>query len=167
MLKLVLQIPILRRSLPAPFFLAVLLHLVQLTYHTDYALRILIYLISRPGHKATTREMAEFYGISLNHLTKVAKGLTRAGWLKAARGIGGGLTLAEHTPNAKVGEIVRLTETWNLVECFEPVTTTCPIVGGCRLKPMLHRARAAFFDVLDSQSVRDLAMSSLGSPVTP
>src|SRR5947209_9217429 len=64
---------------------------VQLTYHTDFALRVLIYLADRPGEKATTREMAGFYGISLHHLTKVAKSLTRAGWLTATRGAGGGL----------------------------------------------------------------------------
>jgi Rrf2 family nitric oxide-sensitive transcriptional repressor len=130
---------------------------VQLTYHTDYALRVLIYMISRPGQKVTTREMAEFYGISLNHLTKVAKTLTKTGWLKATRGVGGGLLLAEHTPNAKIGEIVRQMEKRHLVECFDAVRNTCPIARGCELKPILYFAWRAFYDVLDAHTVRDLA----------
>lgn len=130
---------------------------VQLTYHTDYALRVLIYLVNRPGQKVTTREMAEYYGVSLNHLTKVAKALTRAGWLATTRGAGGGLMLAPHTLGTKLGEIVRLTENWSLVECFTPATNTCPITKGCQLKPLLYHARKAFFDVLDTQTVRDLA----------
>lgn len=130
---------------------------MQLTYHTDYALRVLIYLVSRPGQKVTTREMAEFYGVSLNHLTKVAKALTRSGWLVATRGGGGGLMLAPHTPDAKVGEIVRLTEHQTIVECFEPATNTCPIIKSCHLKSILYQARRAFFDVLDSHTVKDLA----------
>lgn len=130
---------------------------VQLTYHTDYALRVLIYMMSRPEQKVTTREMAEFYGVSLNHLTKVAKALTRAGWLIGARGAGGGLTLAAHTPDTKIGEIVRYTENADLVECFVPSHNTCPITKSCHLKPILYKARRAFFDVLDSHTVRDLA----------
>ena len=129
---------------------------MQLTYHTDYALRLLIYMVSRPGRKVTTREVAEFYGVSVNHLTKVAKALTKAGWLTTTRGTGGGLMLAVHTPAAKVGEIVRQTENWALVECFDLKTNTCPIAGACALKPILHQAQRAFFDVLDGYRVADL-----------
>lgn len=136
---------------------------MQLTYHTDYALRILIYMMGRPGQKVTTREMAGFYAVSLNHLTKVAKALTKAGWLTTSRGVGGGLMLAAHTPDTKVGEIVRYTESRDLVECFTPAINTCPIINGCRLKPLLYQARRAFFDVLDSQTVRDLARESIPS----
>jgi Rrf2 family transcriptional regulator, nitric oxide-sensitive transcriptional repressor len=130
---------------------------MQLTYHTDYALRVLIYLVSRPGQKASTREMAEFYGVSLNHLTKVAKELTKGGWLISTRGSSGGLMLAPHTANAKVGEIVRLTEHQSIVECFDPATNTCPITKSCHLKSILYQARRAFFDVLDAHTVKDLA----------
>ncbi len=134
---------------------------MQLTYHTDFALRVLIYLADRPAQKVTTREMAEFYGISLHHLTKVAKALTKAGWVTASRGAGGGLVLAPRTLEAKVGEIVRGTEKMDLLECFDPMRNTCPIIRGCRLKPMLYRARQAFLEVLDGYTVRDLARSSL------
>jgi Rrf2 family nitric oxide-sensitive transcriptional repressor len=134
---------------------------VHLTYHTDFALRVLIYLADRPAQKVTTREMAAFYGVSLHHLTKVAKALTKAGWLNASRGAGGGLMLAAHTLDAKVGEIVRFTEKMDLLECFDPVRNTCPIVRSCRLKPMLYRARAAFLEVLDGYTIRELARSSV------
>lgn len=133
---------------------------MKLTYRTDYALRVLIYLMKRPGEKVTTREMAEFYGVSLNHLTKVAKTLTRAGWLKTERGASGGLMLAPHTPDTKLGEIVRLTETADVVECFTPATNTCPISAKCHLKPILYKAQSAFYSVLDEHTVRDLAMTS-------
>ena len=131
---------------------------MQLTTHSDYALRLLIYLMSHPSRKVSTREVADAYGISLHHLTKVAKFLTRAGWLVAARGSGGGLTLAGHTPQTKIGEIVRLTESnCDIAECFTPETNTCPIIGVCRLKPVLYRARKAFFDVLDTVTVQEIA----------
>lgn len=131
---------------------------MQLTTHTDYALRLLIYLMSTGTRNVSTREVAEAYGISLNHLTKVAKSLTRAGWLVSAKGGGGGLTLAPHTPETRIGEIVRFTESsWDIAECFNPVGNTCPIMHVCHLKPVLYRARQAFFEVLDTVSVRDVA----------
>jgi Rrf2 family nitric oxide-sensitive transcriptional repressor len=49
----------------------------------------------------------------------------------------------------------------DLLECFDPVRNTCPIIRSCRLKPMLYRARQAFLEVLDGYTVRDLARSSV------
>ena len=140
---------------------------MQLTYHTDFALRVLIYLLDRPEKTVTTREMAEFYGISLNHLTKVAKALTRGGWLLATRGGGGGLRLAPHTAETSVGEIVRFTENLVLLECFDPKLNTCPITRSCHLKGVLHRARHAFLEVLDGCTVRDLVGSTAIRELAP
>lgn len=130
---------------------------MQLTSHSDYALRVLIYLLCHPGQNVTTREMASAYGISLHHLTKVAKALCRGGWLISARGGGGGLQLAGHTPEAKVGDVIRFTENLDLLECFVPAKNTCPIVRACELRSVLYKARQAFFAVLDGCEVRDLA----------
>jgi Rrf2 family nitric oxide-sensitive transcriptional repressor len=131
---------------------------MQLTTHSDFALRLLIYLMSHRTRKVSTKEVATAYGISLNHLTKVAKSLTKAGWLITARGGGGGLTLASHTPETRVGEIVRYTEfTCDIAECFDVASNQCPITNVCRLKPLLYRARKAFFDVLDTVTVQEIA----------
>jgi Rrf2 family nitric oxide-sensitive transcriptional repressor len=134
---------------------------MQLTTHSDYALRLLIYLMSHEARSVSTREVAEAYGISLHHLTKVAKALTKCGWLVTTRGSGGGLKLASHTPEARLGEIVRQTETsLDLAECFNPMRNSCPIIGVCGLKPVLYRARQAFFNVLDAVTLRDIARNS-------
>ncbi len=130
---------------------------MQLTSHTDHAIRILIYLMINPERKISTREIAESYGISLNHLTKVAKSLVKAGWLLSARGGKGGLILAPHTPGTKVGDIVRHTENMCLVVCFSEKTNTCPIAAACELRSVIHRARQAFFDVLDTVTIADIS----------
>lgn len=132
---------------------------MQLTYHTDYALRLLIYLTVRPGQIVSTREVAEFYGISLNHLAKVAKSLTQAGWLVSTRGVGGGVKIADDTLDLTLGVIVSRTENTHLVECFHSETNACPIHHCCHLKTVLHEAHQAFFEVLDRYTVRDLALT--------
>ena len=133
---------------------------MQLTSHTDYALRLLIYLMCNRTRKVSTREVADAYGISLNHLTKVAKSLVKAGWIHTARGIGGGLEFAPNAGELSVGDVVRYTEnTMDMAECFDKRGNRCPIVQACRLKSTLYRARDAFFEVLDATTLRDLVVN--------
>lgn len=131
---------------------------MQLTTHSDYALRLPIFPTSHRERKVTTRAVAVAYCISLNHLTKVAKALTKAGWPVAARGSGGGLMLAPPTLQVRVGKIGRYTEfTCDVTECFDLKANTCPITDVCKLKPLLYRARKAFFAVLDSGTAQEMA----------
>ncbi|MGH6875778.1 MAG: Rrf2 family transcriptional regulator, partial [Rhizomicrobium sp.] len=44
---------------------------MRLTTYTDYTLRVLIRLALRPQNLTTIAEIAQSYGISENHLTKV------------------------------------------------------------------------------------------------
>jgi Rrf2 family transcriptional regulator, nitric oxide-sensitive transcriptional repressor len=53
--------------------------LMQLTIHTDYSLRLLIFLaIVKNGQSDTVHSVAKHYGISVNHLAKVAQNLFKA-----------------------------------------------------------------------------------------
>lgn len=127
---------------------------MNLTRHTDYALRVLIYLASQPERLATIAEIAEAYAISRNHLMKVVHELGRAGFVRTIRGQGGGLQLG-HEPSAiNVGEVVRAMEgNLEMIDCTKP---GCPIVPACALKGVLDEARDAFFDVLDGYTLQDL-----------
>ena len=51
---------------------------MQLTLHTDYSLRVLIYLTQKRADLATISEIANFYQISRNHLVKVVHHLAGA-----------------------------------------------------------------------------------------
>jgi Rrf2 family nitric oxide-sensitive transcriptional repressor len=68
---------------------------VRLTVHTDYALRVLMYLALKEDRLATIAEIAKSYGISKNHLMKVVHELGIAGYVETVRGRGGGLRLAK------------------------------------------------------------------------
>jgi len=53
-----------------------------------------------------------------------------------------------------VGWLIRRTEPhFNLVECFDPETNTCPIAPACGLKGALQRAQQAFLKVLDEYTL--------------
>lgn len=131
---------------------------MQLTLHTDYALRLMIQLAMRAPQRLTLEEVARAYGISKNHLTKVAQTLTEHGLIRSVRGRGGGLELACDPETVTAGAVVRMTEeNLNLVECFSSQRNTCPITPACRLKQTLGRALNAFLDELDKVTLADLA----------
>lgn len=94
---------------------------MRLTLYTDYALRLLMYLAVKPDALATIQEVAEAYGISRNHLMKIAQELGRGGFVETVRGRGGGLRLRTDPASIVIGDVVRATEDdFRLVECFDP-----------------------------------------------
>jgi len=130
---------------------------MQLTVYTDYSLRVLVYLGLRPNTPITITEIAESYGISRNHLVKVVHNLSNHNFISTARGRGGGLTLARPATEINIGDVVRHTEgNFDLVECFDMTTNTCPIGPICALKTGLEAAQKAFLDVLDQYSLADV-----------
>src|SRR3954471_20800287 len=66
---------------------------MRLTLHSDYALRLMMLLAMEPDHRHTIEEVARRYGISRNHLMKVAQTLVQAGFIGGVRGRGGGVRL--------------------------------------------------------------------------
>jgi Rrf2 family nitric oxide-sensitive transcriptional repressor len=134
---------------------------MRLTLYTDFSLRLLMYLAAKPSGVATIQEIANRYGISRNHLMKVARQLGGAGFIETMRGRGGGLRLGRAAKNIRLGDVVRTTEEdFRMVECFEPGRSTCVLLPKCRLKGALADALAAFFAVLDSHTLADLTTPS-------
>jgi Rrf2 family nitric oxide-sensitive transcriptional repressor len=125
---------------------------MRLTRYTDYAMRVLLYLAAQPDKVCSIGEMARAYGISQNHLMKVAHELGKAGYVEGVRGRSGGIRLARAAEKINVGAVVRSTEEdFDLVECG-----SCIIAPACGLSGVLDEALAAFMAVLDRYSLADL-----------
>jgi Rrf2 family nitric oxide-sensitive transcriptional repressor len=133
---------------------------VRLTEHTDYALRTLIYLGVRGDRLTPVGEVAQAYGLSKNHLLKVANQLAAAGYVQTVRGNGGGLRLALPAEAINIGAVVRRMETdMNLVPCFCE-GGGCRIETGCVLRATLNVALRAFLAELDRTTLADLVRPS-------
>ena len=125
---------------------------MRLTLHTDYALRVMIFLTQHSDRLCSISEIARAYGISQNHLMKVAHALVKAEFVASVRGRNGGLRLARPADEISVGDIVRQTEDgFDLVDCG-----VCVVARGCGLRGLLGKATGAFLAVLDSCSLADL-----------
>lgn len=125
---------------------------MRFTRYTDYAMRVLIYLGSRPGELCSIPEIAKAYAISQNHLMKVVHDLGRAGYVSSVRGRFGGIRLARSPEEINVGAVVRQTEEgFDLVDCG-----TCVIAPACGFTSILNEALRAFMAVLDGYTLADL-----------
>jgi Rrf2 family nitric oxide-sensitive transcriptional repressor len=130
---------------------------MQLTRFTDYALRVLIHLGSRPEAFATVAALADDQGISRHHLTKVVHQLGVKGYIATVRGKGGGFRLARQAETIRIGDVVRDLETnFELAECFRAGASACRLLPACALKSALAEAGHAFLASLDAHTLADL-----------
>jgi Rrf2 family nitric oxide-sensitive transcriptional repressor len=130
---------------------------MRLTRYTDYALRVLIYLGTRPEKLCSIAEVSRAYDISQNHLMKVVNDLVNAGYLASTRGRFGGIKLARPSAQINIGAVIRHTEDgFDLVDCGD-----CVIAPACGLTGALRKALSAFLAVLDDYTLADLIMKPL------
>ncbi len=137
---------------------------MQLTKHTDYAFRTLIYLASVPEGKLTSiKHICEYYDISPNHLSKVVLKLVNLGYVKSVRGKGGGICLAQLPAAIYLRDVLQAVEPeLNPVNCNEP---PCRISPNCRLKQVLGGAMAAFLASMDGMTLADIVVDQLDTQV--
>ena len=127
---------------------------MRLSRFSDYAVRVLIYSAMQPERLVTLQEMSDFYGISLAHLRKVVHKLGKLGYLKTARGTGGGLRLQRDASEINIGEVVAAFEgKESLIDC---AGLDCVVLPACGLPRVLRRAQAAFYSELDSHTLQDV-----------
>ncbi|QDL90848.1 Rrf2 family transcriptional regulator [Paroceanicella profunda] len=131
---------------------------MKLTAYSNFALRVLQFAALRAPGLVRAEDVAQAHGISRAHVTKVVHELGQAGYLETVRGRGGGFRLARAPETVVVGEVLRFTEgPFELVECFNDATNTCPLAGICRLSQALRAALEAFLAVLDGVTLADIA----------
>jgi Rrf2 family transcriptional regulator, nitric oxide-sensitive transcriptional repressor len=129
---------------------------MQMSLHTDYALRVLM-LLGASRAQMTIDEIARRYAISRNHLAKVVQALQAEGLVDTQRGRGGGLRLAQEPEAINIGMVVRRLERFEgFVTCMGTSGAECSIDGACRLKPALAGALEAFLLHLDRYTLADL-----------
>ena len=130
---------------------------MKLSLHTDYALRFLMFLVSRPG-RTTIAEVAEFYGISKDHLAKVTQQMVRLGYVRSIRGINGGIELIRDPEGVTIGQVIRDFEgAMHYLECVGATTQVCVIQPGCELRRVFAEAERLQWEYLDSVKLSSVA----------
>lgn len=134
---------------------------MRLTDHTDYSLRVLMYL-NKVNRLTTLNELSENLGISKNNLIKVSNQLGKLKFISTSRGRSGGLLIARGTGKRTLKDIVtRTEETLHIAECFSSRKSGCTFLPSCFLKKSLAEALEAFLTSLGQRTLDDVTPKSM------
>ncbi len=136
--------------------------LMHLSMHTDFSLRVLMYLGSlAPAERATTPDIAVRFNVSAHHLQKVVQTLRKLGLVETMQGHGGGMRLAVPASRIRLGTLAQQLESSGaLADCARG---PCPLNRCCLLKSALDAAEQAFFAKLDESTLADALAGPTGA----
>ena len=106
-----------------------------------YALRVMVHfaLADRENY-IPLKEIAEAEGISQKYLESIMTVLSKAGFVDAIHGKGGGYRLNRKPEDYTVGSILKLTEgSLNTVSCTTQGSAACNRATCCRTLPMWEK----------------------------
>lgn len=127
---------------------------MQLTKHTDYAFRVLIYLAGMQEERTTIQAITEAFDVSKTHLMKIVSELVNKGWIASTRGKNGGICLGVEASELSLRDVlIHMEKTLEPINCDSP---SCHIKGVCRLKPLLMQAQNEYLKYLAQYSLADL-----------
>lgn len=123
-----------------------------------YALRLMIDLSIQDNEDyIPLKQIAERQGVSVKYLEQIINTLTKAGFVRGARGSKGGYKLADKPENYTVGMILRLTEgSLAPVACLDANADICPRAETCVSLQAWKRLDDAINSVVDNITVADL-----------
>ena len=123
-----------------------------------YALRVMIHFAER-GNEGyiPLKEIAEVEGISQKFLESIMSVLSKAGFVDAVHGKGGGYRLNRSPSEYTVGSILKLTEGGlSAVSCTSQGASACSRTECCQTKPMWDKLDKMIDDFFEGITLEDL-----------
>lgn len=123
-----------------------------------YALRVMVCLATREKEEfVPLKEIAEAENISQKYLESIMTVLSKAGFVDAAHGKGGGYRLNRPAQDYTVGGILKLTEgSLNVASCTTLGAAACSRAQCCQALPMWERLDKMIDDFFEGITLADL-----------
>ncbi len=123
-----------------------------------YALRVMVHFARRQsGEYIPLKEIAEAEGISRKYLESIMTVLSKAGFVDAVHGKGGGYRLNRKPEEYTVGSILKLTEgSLAAVSCSSEGPAACSRKECCQTKPMWDKLDKMISDFFEGITLADL-----------
>ena len=123
-----------------------------------YALRVMVHFARRGGEDyIPLKEIAEAEGISQKYLESIMSVLSKAGFVDAVHGKGGGYRLNRAPEEYTVGSILKLTEGGlTAVSCTSQGASACSRAHCCDALPMWEKLDKLINDFFEGYTIADL-----------
>ena len=123
-----------------------------------YALRVMVYFMlhGEQGY-IPLKQIAEAEDISLKYLESIMAALSKAGFVDAVHGKGGGYRLNRRPEEYTIGSILKLTEgSLNTVSCTTQGPNACGRATCCHTLPMWEKLDTMVNDFFEGITLADL-----------
>ena len=133
-----------------------------------YALRVMVCLALRgEDDYIPLKEIAEEESISQKYLEAIMTTLSKAGFVDAVHGKGGGYRLNRSAEAYTVGSILKLTEGGlSAVSCTSQGAAACSRTECCQAKPMWDKLDKMIDDFFEGITIADLLKDSASQQET-
>ena len=123
-----------------------------------YALRVMLSFAQRSGGEyVPLKEIAEAEGISQKYLESIMTILSKAGFVDAVHGKGGGYRLNRRPEDYTVGSILKLTEgSLAAVSCTSQGAAACSRTTCCQTLPMWEKLEKMIDEFFEGITLADL-----------
>ena len=123
-----------------------------------YALRVMVYLaLHGDEERIPLKEIAESESISQKYLESIMTTLSKAGFVDAVHGKGGGYRLNRSASEYTIGSILKLTEgSLATVSCTTQGPAACSRSTCCRTLPMWERLDKMVDDFFEGITLADI-----------
>ena len=123
-----------------------------------YALRVMLSFAQRGGDEyIPLKEIAEAEGISQKYLESIMTILSKAGFVDAVHGKGGGYRLNREPESYTVGSILKLTEgSLAAVSCTSQGAAACSRTTCCQTLPMWEKLEKMIDEFFEGITLADL-----------
>ena len=127
-----------------------------------YALRVMVHFaLKGASDYIPLKEIAEAEGISQKYLESIMTTLSKAGFVDAVHGKGGGYRLNRQPADYTVGSILKLTEgSLAAVSCTSQGPAACSRSTCCQTKPMWEKLDAMIDEFFEGITLADLLEES-------
>ncbi|MBO5245365.1 MAG: Rrf2 family transcriptional regulator [Selenomonadales bacterium] len=122
-----------------------------------YALRLMLDLAIHQGAgPVSLKTVSARQGITVKYLEQIVPCLSRAGYLKSYRGIGGGYLLAKAPEEYRIGDILRTAENSLAPTACVSGSQSCDRCEDCLTRPFWIGLDQAIADYVNSVTLADL-----------
>ena len=123
-----------------------------------YALRVMVGLALRESDEyVPLKEIAEEEGISQKYLETIMTTLSKAGFVDAVHGKGGGYRLSRRPEEYTIGSILKLTEgSLAAVSCTSQGAAACSRTSCCQTLPMWEKLEKMIDEFFEGITLADL-----------
>ena len=123
-----------------------------------YALRVMVYFVLNGSREyIPLKDIAEAEGISQKYLESIMTTLSKAGFVDAVHGKGGGYRLNRRPEEYTIGSILKLTEgSLAVASCTTQGAAACSRTECCETKPMWDKLDKMIDEFFEGITLEDL-----------